>query len=435
MLRPLSRMMPHAPYVLFLTYADYRLALGGLERYVQDEMDLLRARKISSICLFPFPTKRSRLLNRHLARFWGARIDGRLAGFYCEGQDFNLLAELGSQGKRLLEVQIHHLGNLDLARVARWISSIPVPIRLLLHDFHTVCPKFNLLRNNEKYCGDAIPSPAKCTGCVSWTPDYHARIRTILEGARERLTVVAPSPVARRIWLSTFPDFADRLVVVPHLKSSGTRLNPYQPKPPGQPLRIAFVGMPYRHKGWETFLKLADELTRTGGFEFFHFGRSMRTQAGIRNIPVSYVRDGREAMTAALQRADIDIVFLWSLCPETYGYTMYESRMANAMLITNPDSGNLAEVIGLERLGRILPDEEHLLAYLRNTGQVRRDVEFFRGQSPALPARMEPNPTIPDSLNQEANPTLPAGRGRARSAGHVAALYGLKRLKHFLAKG
>ena len=417
-------------YVVFLAYADYRYAIGGLERCIRDTLELLRGRGVSALGLIPFPTRRSQRMNRYLSNYWGVVVDGGLCGFYDRAGVRGMMAALARAGKIPLETHIHNLRHFDLERVRCFLHEVPIPVKLFLHDYATICPKYSLLRNDERFCGRAPPSPEKCGGCASGTPGHHGRIRAVLESVRGRLRVVAPSPIARHIWLGTFPDFEDRVEVVPHLVPAGSRANDYRAKPPEARVRVAYVGAPYRHKGWEIFRQLsAAAAVARWPYEFYHFGLFRGSIPEIRNISVSILRDGPEAMTQALRRAEIDIVFLWALCPETYSYVLHECLLTNAMLVTNPDSGNIADTVAAQGVGRVFADWAELEAYLHDVQQVRRDVDFYRGKPVDLPCRFVPNDAILATLDWSVNPVLPAGPDAGRPNWLAGFLYGLKELK------
>lgn len=424
------RTMRNNRYVLFLTYADYRNAVGGLERYIRDALEILRGQGVSAIGLIPFPTRRSPRLHRYLFNYWGAVVDGTMCGFYDRAGVLDVIAALARAGKKPLEIHVHNLRNFDLDRVRCFLCEVPVPVRLFLHDYATVCPKFSLLRNDEHYCGRASPSPEKCVGCVSWTPEHHARIRAVLESARDRLRIVSPSPIARHVWLGAFPDFEGQTEVVPHLVPDGSRANDYRADPSRPVVRLAFIGAPYLHKGWEVFRHLAASADAAGWpYEFYHFGLSRGDSRGIRNIPVSIVREGPEAMAKALRRAEIDVAFLWALWPETYSYVLQECLLTNMMLVTNPDSGNIADTVVAREAGRVFANRAELLAYLRDVRQVRRDVDFYRGKPTELPARFVPNDAVFEAIDGSVNSPLPAGSGVCHPNRLAGFLYGLKELK------
>ena len=424
------RAMQNDRYVLCLSSVDYRSSMGGLGRYLRDELELLWKRQVSSLCLFPFPTRRNPRLDRHLAQYWGVTIDGKLAGFYRFQEILGLLAELGQAGKRPLEAQIHHLKHFDLRRVADLLAAVPVAVKVFLHDYYAICPGAHLLKNWQGYCGAIPPGPATCADCMFWTPAHQGRIRELLAGLAGRVTVVAPAPVAQRIWQAAYPDLNCPVRVIPHLKETGEIPNPYQAKQASEPVRIAYVGAPVAYKGWDVFRQMAEASYRQKiNCRYYHFGLGRSRDPHIRNIPVSNVVDGPAAMTRAIQAAGIDIVLLWALWPETYSYTLFESLLANVMIVTNPESGNIAETVAHRELGKIFRTEAELRDYAQAEAQMRTDVDFYRGRRAVLPAGMVPNEAILDTLDFAANPLLPRPAGPVRSAGHVTALYRVKLLK------
>jgi len=394
-------------YVLCLTGADPHRNAAGLEKYLSDAAALLEARGISTVYLFPFPTRKSRWLNRYLSRFWGVIVNGMLQGFYDASGVMGLLAEWQRAGQTPVEIQIHHLLHLDVTRVADLLRAIPIDVRLFLHDFITICPQYNLLRNSRVYCGDAPPSAEKCGGCSWWDPSYHGRVQAVLDAAGDHLTVVAPSVSAQKIWVSAFPEYESQTEVVPHLISVGKVENIRRERAGNAPLRMAFVGAPAAHKGWAVFSRLVEELVPANPeYEFYHFGRPARIRGPVLQYPVSFLRDGPAAMTNAIQKANIDMVLLWSIWPETYSYTLQESQMAGAMILTNPDSG-----------------------YLKDSRRVRCDIDEIQRRHSNSSIRLEANPAIANAIAAKPVPSLQIKGAGTHYCRHVTALYTLKRLK------
>ena len=427
--------MRYDRYVLCLANVDYLCSVGGVGRYMRDEIDLLQGHQISSMCFFPFRTKRNKRIDRHLSKYWGVRVDGILVGFYGIQEIFELIAELALAGKRPLEIQLHHLNYYILPCVAQLLWNVPIAVKLFLHDYYTICPRSHLLQNGKVFCGDAKPTSEKCSDCAFWTPQHHESIHDLLISVRDRLTVVAPSSAAQRVWLSTFPDFHAQIRILPHLKEVGQVENLYVPKMEGSPIRLAYVGAPVPYKGWGIFQKLAEDLSAHSlNYEFYHFGLCKNVPRFIRNIPVSNVEDGPDAMTQAIQRAGIDIVLLWALWPETYSYTLYESLMANVMLITNGVSGNITDLVGGLHVGRIFRDEGELLKYARDEKQVRNDIDAYRGNRKWLPARLVPNDAILDTIDGGGHSPLPTKACRIHSVWHMEFLYALKLLKQRISR-
>lgn len=432
MISAFIRAMRHGKYVVWMTYADYRQAAAGVEKYLAEERDLLEQRGISTLCVFPFPSKRRPWLQRHLSRYWGVLVDGNLIGFYDVPGLVGGMAQLHGAGKVTMEIQIHHLWNFDLAQVRRFLDAVPVPVRLYLHDYFTICPQYNLLRNDEIYCGDAPPSPEKCEDCRNWAPGHREAVGRLLHSVAEHLTVVAPSLSARQIWLHSFSEWEEKVVVCPHWKEEGERSIPGGKKNAEEPIRLAFVGAPRMHKGWPVFVRLSEELSSSGrDYEFYHLGSPPVKSGRIVNIPVSFVRQGAGAMTETLRRLSIDMVLFWALWPETYSYTLHESWLAGVRMMVSSTSGHIAHTVEREQLGCVFQDYSQLSGYLRNVDRVRKDIGEWRGRV-RLPARFVPNDAIPLELAFASAPALNLTGTRSSSVRHVAALYGLKRLRQRL---
>jgi hypothetical protein len=106
-----------------------------------------------------------------------------------------------------------------------------------------------------------------------------------------------------------------------------------------QKCKVAFAGMPLRHKGWDEFLSLFSDPRLSRSFEWFHIGKH-RSSACIKYIEADGISS---TIKDALVKHEIDIVFMWSLWPETFCLAAYEAFMAECHIITNPLSGNIAQ--------------------------------------------------------------------------------------------
>ena len=73
----------------------------------------------------------------------------------------------------------------------------------------------------------------------------------------------------------------------------------------------------------------------------------------------------------------IDIAFLWSICPETFSFTLYESLAAGCYVITNPASGNIQDVIKKDtQLGMVYPTETEMLAAFDSADLIETNIYF-----------------------------------------------------------
>ena len=92
-------------------------------------------------------------------------------------------------------------------------------------------------------------------------------------------------------------------------------------------------------------------------------GKTDEHLPNVKEIEVSFLKDGADAMVNAIRRNKIDIAFLWSPWPETYSYTFYESYVGGAYVITNKDSGNIAVSTKRYNCGCVFDDEQELLKF------------------------------------------------------------------------
>jgi glycosyltransferase involved in cell wall biosynthesis len=69
-------------------------------------------------------------------------------------------------------------------------------------------------------------------------------------------------------------------------------------------------------------------------------------------------------MIDALRKNEIDVAFLWSICPETFSFTLYEALAAGCFVITNPASGNIQAYIKANPAAGLVVDDEHALMEL-----------------------------------------------------------------------
>jgi hypothetical protein len=147
--------------------------------------------------------------------------------------------------------------------------------------------------------------------------------------------------------------------VIPHLN-----LN-WKGKEPGRstsdPLRIGFLGFPVYWKGWDTWVRLVNTFSEDARYEFFCFSSKTSTANKMRWIRVSVTNGNRLSMVESLKENKTDVAFLWSLCPETFSFTLYESLAAGCYVLTYKDSGNIQAYLRQNtQRGLVLENEDAL---------------------------------------------------------------------------
>jgi len=361
-------------FALAVTRDDYTKVVGGVQLKVADQQTEMNQAGRAYLHLSPY-------FVRETLDFSGqpgvmrVTLDGQFLG-YADDETFLTVLEKLVEAGTLRSVQLHHLMGWKLEYISQILNLTgDAPVNFWLHDFFSICPNYVLLRNDREYCHAPHPNSNACNLCIYGTIrplHYQAFIDLFV---RYPIRVVAPSAFALDLWHQKFPVFAGESQVVPNASLEWGE--PVQKSETDRPLRVAFVGYPVLHKGWQAWLNLTDKFGKDPRYKFFHFSLDWQRSSNFEKISVAVNRQNRTAMTDALRENEIDIAFLWSICPETFSYTLYESLAAGCLIVTNPDSGNIQAVIRENsQWGVIFTDEDELLQAFRD-GSVAKTFEHF----------------------------------------------------------
>jgi hypothetical protein len=229
-----------------------------------------------------------------------------------------------------------------------------------LHDYTSLCAGFHLLRNGVEDCAAPPPDSAACGICIygPWRArhlDAHGELFRRLQ-----LTVVSPAAPTLTFWRGRWDFPAAGHVVHPHA-SLAPRSTPPPPAAEG-PLRVAYVGLPLAYKGWPVFRELVLKHAQDPRYAFFHLGAQVEPGLPAEFQAVSVTSERPRAMQEALEALEIDVVLFWALGRETFSFAVYEAVAAGCAVVTGPDSGNVAAVVGEGGRGWVAPDETALEA-------------------------------------------------------------------------
>ena len=348
------------PFSLAISQDDYLQVVGGVQLKVADQQKEMNELGQSYLHLSPYQV-RSTLDFSNQPGVMMVNLDGQHLGF---ADDETFLAVLSTliQADALHSIELHHLMGWKLEYIARILKLVgDSAINFWLHDFFSICPNYPLLRNDREYCHAPDPQSNACQLCLygSIRPLHYQAFNDLLR--QFPIHAVAPSEFALELWRDKFPLVTSAGQVVPNAKLEwGDRL---QETRDNQPLRIAFVGYPVLHKGWQTWLNLTDKYGKDPRYKFYHFSSDWQPSSNFERVSVEVTRQNRTAMTDALRENRIDIAFLWSICPETFSFTLYESLAAGCTVLTNQNSGNIQAYVK-EHLesGLVLESEDALIA-------------------------------------------------------------------------
>lgn len=348
--------------VVALSHDNYTQNIGGLQLCVGVEeaafieagagyLQVSPAQPLPALASAPDP---SRLIVTLV-------LDGETIGHFFAG---DLAAWLSAQSSGVVRaVVVHALLGFDLDTVSALCEAAARTRRFFwLHDFVSICPGYNLLRNDLVFCGAPDKASAACDICIYGEERRAGADRMAEFFRRHMFTVIAPSQSTADLWLARAGLDHAELLVHPHCTLT-PRANLYSPglmaandQPADRPVRIAFLGFPTPAKGWCTLEDLLASWRFDPRYEFHHFGSRDSGLAGVKFHEVKANGRQRGAMIDAIRRERIDQALILSLCPETYCFTAHETLAAGADIVAFASSGNVATLVNTTGRGVVVED-------------------------------------------------------------------------------
>lgn len=372
-------------YVISIGINDYRNGLGGTNKVILAHEELFC--KSGYHYLYISPVK---ILGKK-SSFWEVILNHKHMGIKNTNNLLAYLKVLSKKGQ-FCEVHIHHLLNAQIKEVDKLLAYIVCSIKFYIHDYYSICPSIRQLYNDSNFCGKGQVSDEKCSGCCYYKLDKERQkeIQCFFEKYSYRTIFIAPSYTAKEIWASAYPEYGDKVRVIYHQKYIGEyRGNNSRVR---RKIKLAYVGEQIGLKGWDIWKELIRKLPAEE-YDFYYFGRKKEEVEGLTNISVDF-HESLSAMVEALRNAEIDCVILWSIWPETYSYTYYESSAANTFVLTNQLSGNIAAQVRKRKNGIVVDDAASLIELLCNTKTFREKINEYKQRSSFSPLFLEENDAI-----------------------------------------
>ena len=343
---------------LTVSHDDAFRNVGGLQLCVQREHAAFARQGVTGLHLHPVDTWST--LRQDGGGPLGLALGGEALGVWsAEDLTTALALVLPADGRR--SFALHSLLGHDPAAIEAVLRAGGFRRGVFwLHDFASLCAGVHLLRDDLADCGAPPAASAACGVCL-----YGPR-RALHAGGHRRLfeafdlTVLSPSQSALDLWQRASDLGGVSTQVLSHATLGGPAKDaPASPAPDGV-LRVAFLGAPVPHKGWEVFCDLVQRFAGDPRYAFLQFGSQGAGYAGMGFVEASVSAATPHAMRDALAREEVDVALTWSLCAETFGFTALEAAAAGAAVLTGPDSGNIAAQVSAGLAGRVLADEAAL---------------------------------------------------------------------------
>lgn len=343
-------------YIFVVTGMSYIIDSSGTSKVVKADEEIFTQHGTGYVVMFPISRSRGQgsEWKCQTTGCYGLVINGTFAGVFTAREVLNVLLDLQEDGKRCIGVLIHHIIRNDLREIKAIVRRIKrVPVVYYLHDFYTCCINPNMLKNDSLSCVDGGVS---CEGCVYYEKRkaHLQSIHDFFETLKKRLLFAAPSEYVKNRWIRYYPEYQDKVKVIPHQKAIGKYSGNKEPIEGPEPIKIGFVGAQKHIKGWDIYKKIVSELWENGcNYKYYYFGNAVEQLPGVTNIQVDIATMGKDAMIQVLRKNKIAVVFLVSIWGETYSYTMYEAHAANSFILTMQSSGNIAYTIEYEKWGQV----------------------------------------------------------------------------------
>jgi len=367
-------------YVLSIAYNNYQTGIGGVDKAVIAQKEKLYQNQISYVFIFPQLAR----IKKHyiLAHLWEVIADDKNYGLYTTKELLNELSELQHKQFQLQSITIHHLLNMYFPDLYLLLDHIKGKIYMLIHDYYTICPQCFLLKNNETFCGKEGYQKDKCKDCRNY-PDVEIhvqRIKQLFQRYMERIQLIFPSEYTRQLWSTVYPKIKSDKKVIFHQTLNGEYKENMEEIKKEDVIKIAYIGQQLYLKGWDIWKKLYSGKKLEKGYQSYYLGMGKETGYVNHMVKVSFQKEGKNAMLKKLRNQKIDCVILWSIWPETYSYTYYECLAANAFVITNTVSGNIAAMVQKNGNGKVLGTIKELEELIGNPEELKQLINQWRVQ-------------------------------------------------------
>ncbi len=364
---------------LAVSHDRYTRHVGGVQILVADEQAAFNARGEAYLHIAPVAS-RMVLAPEGTGPFYiHVTLDGVYLGVTTYTGLQRLLIELLPALPAVRRLVLHCLlGHQVHALIALHEALAPRDAVFWVNDYESICVGFNLLRNDVAYCGAPPPDSGACRVCVYGAErgEHLAHIQALF--AAVPLHVVAPSAAALAVWRhgARLPHLSAQVHEYAAVKVGAVRSAMPDAPPrgtPANPVRVAFVGYPTAHKGWDAFAELASQMAGLAAYQLFHFTAAPPGPPlpGVVTLAASVTPAARGAMTEALVAQGIDLVLVLSSWPETFCLVAYEAMAAGADIVTLSASGNVADMVLASGRGLVMQDLPALIWFFKSEDAVR----------------------------------------------------------------
>lgn len=243
-------------------------------------------------------------------------------------------------------------GLIDTLKNVKDIHS-NIKITYLVHDYFCICPRLNMIDCNDVYCG--LPSVSECDTCLQKANfdqsksivDWRSLNSKLLSTCDE---IVCFSNSSKKYLTKVYQNLSQKIKVIGH-EIENLRV-PVVKK--DDVITIGLLGQLCKHKGIDQIKGLIqyirdNQLTQ---YRIVCIGDAQDIEND--DIFHSTGKYKREDISSLVEKFDVDVFFMSSICPETFSYTVSEIQSMNRPLLSY-DLGAQGERTKEYKFGKVIP--------------------------------------------------------------------------------
>lgn len=275
------------------------------------------------------------LKNRALfVRVQNNASDAYLITYYYKNICNNILLNCYEDLERLVyglnptEIVINNLASYRnslsiLSLVEKFKKTNVCRVVFMGHDFQCICPTITMVNYKNSFCNssdwnncaECIKKYKKLPINVSSLTDYQNSYSFFINNIVDRIIVFSKS--TKNIYLTFYPKIEAKIDIIPHDITPLKQVNVEK----HNGINIAVLGNITIPKGAEVLEKIDNILQKHKNIYMYLFGQCIKKLKHIKQKGVYNIKNLPEIM----EENNIDLVFIPSICPETFSYVASEA--------------------------------------------------------------------------------------------------------------
>lgn len=237
-------------------------------------------------------------------------------------------------------IHIHHLikHSFDIPYIAHKNN---IKVIMTLHDYYLICPRVNLLDENNQYCIN-IRSESKCTQCLHTSHGFHTPFinkwkEKVIEMTEYVDRFITPSDFTKGLFEHEFASMKGKVITIEHgvtFVDANIELSTHKEI---EEWNIGFLGGLSANKGSELIYQLITKYPKdrvkwhlVGGL-----GDQRLNLLDQKNV-VKHGEYKRAELGRIMKELNLDLICLLSPWPETFSYTLSEAWLHDIPVLVTP---------------------------------------------------------------------------------------------------